>query len=97
RIGSPPLARGILRVSDPSGCVEGITPARAGNTYGFRFMIKSTWDHPRSRGEYHPMRTVQTLSTGSPPLARGILYWKAGNWKKYGITPARAGNTKRSL
>ena len=51
-IGSPPLARGILRMP-PQGCQENrITPACAGNTGSSGNSAKIGRDHPRLRGEY---------------------------------------------
>ena len=50
--GSPPLARGILRMP-PQGCQENrITPACAGNTGSSGNSAKIGRDHPRLRGEY---------------------------------------------
>ena len=50
-------------------------------------------DHPRSRGVY-PIRVIEPISsTGSSPLARGLL---ASVWREDtvdGIIPARAGFT----
>ena len=51
--GSPPLTRGILRLSHILPCIHRFTPAHAGNTR--LFFLKSCLPevHPRSRGEYH--------------------------------------------
>ena len=75
-MGSPPLARGILGFWINTRHHIRITPARAGNTekiYGGKVMGR---DHPRSRGEYanHQVSGIKRL--GSPPLARGILFFQ---------------------
>ena len=54
------------------------TPAYAGNTSDPSSTIPVFRDRPRA---------------GSPPLARGILYYFIKNIKRTGITPACAGNT----
>ena len=72
KLGSPPLARGILnreRIGQRRG---GITPACAGNTCAHHSRSDCTWDHPRLRGEYSPKCIPDHIQTGSPPLARGI-------------------------
>ena len=73
KLGSPPLARGILsvwRIEDRRGR---ITPACAGNTLAILDRIEEDRDHPRLRGEYPHGLTPKVCHTGSPPLARGIL------------------------
>ena len=45
------------------------------------------------RGEYTHETRASVTELGSPPLARGILYYFIKNIKRIGITPACAGNT----
>ena len=52
-------------------------------------------DHPRLRGEYHPLYGDTLLLGGSPPLARGIHFCCDSLTSCNGITPACAGNTSR--
>ena len=96
-LGSPPLARGALRVRNETSPFTGITPARAGSTKTAEEFRDEVLDHPRSRGE-HVLAYSYTLATvGSPPLARGahtFFAWFCGGGE--GITPARAGSTVRS-
>ena len=72
RLGSPPLARGILCDNAHINKVDRITPACAGNTASGRTARIPYLDHPRLRGEYPLMLSVTLPITGSPPLARGI-------------------------
>ena len=51
-MGSPPLARGILYIYLSIVQMQGITPARAGNTLPLLLLLPLPRDHPRSRGEY---------------------------------------------
>ena len=52
-----------------------------------------TEDHPRIRGEYRYIASLQTTVAGSPPHTRGIRKLKDKNLKQIRITPAYAGNT----
>ena len=91
--GSPPLTRGIQYQNAHLFHINGITPAHAGNTLHTITSSVSTWDHPRSRGEYLTFGLISREHQGSPPLTRGIR--KGASIVKYqlGITPAHAGNT----
>ncbi|CAG7844724.1 hypothetical protein USB125703_00971 [Pseudoclavibacter triregionum] len=96
RKGSPPLARGardhrIERVAEP-----GITPARAGSTGCAAGSAARERDHPRSRGEHMSGRALPSMGTGSPPLARGAHRLLPVRRDRPGITPARAGSTRRA-
>ena len=51
-VGSPPLARGILRAFAAQLNPRGITPACAGNTNSDSQGSGGVKDHPRLRGEY---------------------------------------------
>ena len=75
---------------------EGITPACAGNT-GRCFVDQGYLrDHPRLRGEYILVVLHTHVDPGSPPLTRGILTTRDRTITVDGITPAYAGNTRRS-
>ena len=72
-LGSSPLTRGIRHVSFLEAAVNGIIPARAGNTTGRLTTRSIIRDHPRSRGEYELTKHLYLADEGSSPLARGIL------------------------
>ena len=92
-IGSPPLARGVRVYPSPYESPIGITPACAGST-GFRSdRWKMIRDHPRLRGEYSMYPAMLLLMQGSPPLARGVLYYLFFWLIFQRITPACAGST----
>ena len=50
-------------------------------------------DHPRSRGVYNLAQTLEALTKGSSPLARGLQTLDAYAVYSRGIIPARAGST----
>ena len=60
-------------------------------------MIRTSSDHPRSRGVYTGYVVAQGSGTGSSPLARGLLSCEPGLRCLGGIIPARAGFTRREL
>ena len=93
--GSPPLARGIPDLADSFTEPLGITPACAGNTQSGLLSGNGNRDHPRLRGEYCLCHFRVPPVSGSPPLARGILFWFPFEALELGITPACAGNTTR--
>ena len=97
RLGSPPLARGILYNGHSNSFYVGITPACAGNTGGFHPWSAAFRDHPRLRGEYRLPQALSHSGEGSPPLARGILGYAVTCTADSGITPACAGNTSACL
>ena len=72
KLGSPPLAQGILVLTCNHIAFVGITPACAGNTSERNTEGSEIWDHPRLRGEYIFQSRLHVRRTGSPPLARGI-------------------------
>ena len=92
-LGSPPLARGILSSINSIVSGYGITPACAGNTIKKRHCPTAPGDHPRLRGEYQQRVWNSMTRSGSPPLARGILYNIIAASYRHRITPACAGNT----
>ena len=91
--GSSPLARGLRPKSfeEPSNCR--IIPARAGFTARSSPARGPSWDHPRSRGVYLPLTHPHPRSTGSSPLARGLLADPLAERPGGRIIPARAGFT----
>ena len=68
-------------------------PAHAGNTNGVHCRSKIHWDHPRLRGEYNEVVITFQKTSRSPPLARGIQALTVPCNRRFGITPACAGNT----
>ena len=91
--GSPPLARGTVRLPRLFLVYPGITPARAGNSVSRNLLLIPYWDHPRSRGEQPVTGFPYRSYTGSPPLARGTETTITAMTINIGITPARAGNS----
>ena len=72
RVGSSPLARGLLGPNGPSPATSRIIPARAGFTCMLLLLSHGPWDHPRSRGVYRSPRGHAKRAAGSSPLARGL-------------------------
>ena len=95
--GSPPLARGTVRVYCPLTAYLGITPACAGNSATGAEAKNAPWDHPRLRGEQSVLARGKAPRVGSPPLARGTVRAHNTVLPHRGITPACAGNRYRSL
>ena len=92
-VGSSPLARGLRQRPQGPECRGRIIPARAGFTR--RGTTPPPWrrDHPRSRGVYRSAALVWACSSGSSPLARGLLCAGGACEAGMGIIPARAGFT----
>ena len=93
--GSPPLARGTVRLFCPVSAVSGITPACAGNSVKRNRRRCLDGDHPRLRGEQAIFSAAAISGAGSPPLARGTAGRRIQNARRFGITPACAGNRPR--
>ena len=91
--GSSPLARGLPLIRMNPWPLLGIIPARAGFTGRRRSLQRLRQDHPRSRGVYSRTLTSSSPSSGSSPLARGLLQLLLGRQVHVGIIPARAGFT----
>ena len=72
RVGSSPLARGLLQVTVQAIFAHGIIPARAGFTASLSMLAQMSEDHPRSRGVYVISHYEALVSAGSSPLARGL-------------------------
>ena len=94
--GSPPRVRGILRDSSCDANALRITPACAGNTFEDFRAASLDEDHPRVCGEYKEFSAAQAAGRGSPPRVRGIHADSRHLCPLSGITPACAGNTRRS-
>ena len=95
--GSSPLARGTRQTLCQTAPVEGLIPARAGNTTGRSPPEAELGAHPRSRGEHCGAVNSTEMSPGSSPLARGTLRSRRGLSRLIGLIPARAGNTLGEL
>ena len=93
RLGSSPLARGLLQRHPRDRAPRGIIPARAGFTRGRRQDSYGRQDHPRSRGVYPAATIVLRGDRGSSPLARGLRGDERALARAVGIIPARAGFT----
>ena len=91
--GSSPLSRGIPRAVNPGPEATRIIPALAGNTLASGCLGPTIADHPRSRGEYHPILLIKQSIEGSSPLSRGIPLPPLLLALTPGIIPALAGNT----
>ena len=91
--GSSPLARGLPTDPGPRPRPTRIIPARAGFTDepGRRRQLRG--DHPRSRGVYVARPARSSSTSGSSPLARGLLGRAELIVEGDGIIPARAGFT----
>ena len=93
RLGSSPLARGLLVELVECLFDGGIIPARAGFTALHVGVPGDDRDHPRSRGVYPRQVTPAMLAQGSSPLARGLLLRDPTCIPPFRIIPARAGFT----
>ena len=93
RLGSSPLARGLLFGEPRSRVYRRIIPARAGFTPATHPESGQRQDHPRSRGVY--IRTLKRSARmfGSSPLARGLPVGQRLPKLVNRIIPARAGFT----
>ena len=94
RIGSSPLARGLLGTVLAVQPLTGIIPARAGFTDRIPGDGVEAEDHPRSRGVYAYARVRADRRGGSSPLARGLHERRGQGSHSPGIIPARAGFTQ---
>ncbi len=92
----PPLARGKETCSSTTWGFFGITPARAGKSWGEHCLQSLGRNYPRSRGEKATFLRGVTHSLELPPLARGKVGFKITDNLVLGITPARAGKSSRA-
>ena len=95
--GSSPLARGLRGPGARDRDRGRIIPARAGFTRGIRPRRPAREDHPRSRGVYTVLASVDYAADGSSPLARGLPASLGSMVVVFRIIPARAGFTRRPL
>ena len=94
-LGSPPQVRGKRILNNACGMDDRITPAGAGKTKHFVFLLGVWEDHPRRCGENGVARAFQPVRKGSPPQVRGKLPYPTCFFVRVGITPAGAGKTER--
>ena len=95
RLGSSPLARGLLPAGSPLLPLLRIIPARAGFTMFRTCFALAKKDHPRSRGVYDIELVKRLAVNGSSPLARGLRSGTPCGVEDWRIIPARAGFTCR--
>ena len=89
--GSPPHARGKVRLIIGIKQSLGITPARAGKSRRILPSSSKQQDHPRTRGEKILWHKWRKRKAGSPPHARGKVSHPGTKHILSRITPARAG------
>ena len=94
KMGSSPLARGLLLFHLCAVIVNGIIPARAGFTSRPWWRHRPQSDHPRSRGVYFSFDERHHELAGSSPLARGLRRRSGRVIGHTRIIPARAGFTQ---
>ena len=92
-IGSPLLARGVLKSIEKPLIFKRITPACAGSTVISELYKIVFKDHPCLRGEYFIVLYFFCYLQGSPLLARGVPLCEHEIAIGDGITPACAGST----
>ena len=92
-LGSPPLARGKVKICRIFSACPGITPACAGKRQDGVIIVRTVKDHPRLRGEKDFGTKSRALRRGSPPLARGKDSLPLRWYNISGITPACAGKS----
>ena len=92
--GSPPRTRGTRLIWLHEGSPTGLTPADAGNTRSYKWLIVRIRAHPRGRGEHDLLGFRRLVIVGSPPRTRGTQPAKWKGDKTAGLTPADAGNTR---
>ena len=68
-----------------------ITPACAGKRAIYKLLNLKLGDHPRLRGEKVLDMIALDVRPGSPPLARGKVFYRRNISMELGITPACAG------
>ena len=97
-LGSPLLARGVLKKLIQNFGNHRITPACAGSTKAVFCGSLLFQDQPCLRGEYNIFTFFFLILLGSPLLARGVRFACLYKTQNCRITPACAGSTlKRSL
>ena len=94
--GSSPRVRGTRSCRSFGMSGDGIIPACAGNTAGFRLCSNGCGDHPRVCGEHMLEILLSAPSSGSSPRVRGTPECRRVLYAGTGIIPACAGNTARN-
>ena len=88
--------RGKDQSRNPAAHLSGITPAYAGKSSGWRWVITISQDHPRLCGEKGNKFLFEKFAQGSPPPMRGKES-DGGQQKTIGrITPAYAGKSDKA-
>ena len=72
----------------------GIIPAYAGSTRRSWTARRTSWDHPRIRGEHGARSTSLHRNRGSSPHTRGAPMGTSAHTYLIGIIPAYAGSTR---
>ena len=93
--GSSPLTRGKQAPVGNADARRGLIPAHAGKTRTWPFLSRSTWAHPRSRGENTRTLIGSPPRRGSSPLTRGKPRGGQRPRRFPGLIPAHAGKTSR--
>ena len=93
RVGSPPRVRGKVAHIQLRDLELGITPACAGKSSTFPFLLLFFWDHPRVCGEKPPCDAWGPAVAGSPPRVRGKAQGCVSPPHDDGIPPACAGKS----
>ena len=94
--GSSPLTRGKRVQWYRADRRRGLIPAHAGKTGRTPAGTRTTWAHPRSRGENAVLRGWGDVAEGSSPLTRGKLSRGQHTQPVRGLIPAHAGKTSAS-
>ena len=85
--------RGKRLSEDYDKIITGITPADAGKTVVYCYLVRRGQDHPRGCGENRKSSEKTYATLGSPPRMRGKRIHKRFVPSLPGITPADAGKT----
>ena len=91
--GSSPLTRGKRGGAGGLPLELGLIPAHAGKTSPSPTASKSSWAHPRSRGENGALIYIPLDCSGSSPLTRGKLPHRGSDRSVGRLIPAHAGKT----
>ena len=75
----------------------GLIPAHAGKTWPSPTVLKSSWAHPRSRGENLIGVAADLAAQGSSPLTRGKRPGALDRLAGQRLIPAHAGKTLSDL
>ena len=94
-IGSPPHTREPPKELTHKERVQRITPAYAGTTATLLINNQSARDHPRIRGNHRNFGANNYDILGSPPHTREPPQIQRRARRRYRITPAYAGTTRR--